>query len=102
MRLLFMKAEDGRTRIGMAVGKRQGKSHDRNRGRRVLKEGFRRLLPWMRQGVWCVAALSGAGMRADSKAVYEELARLLEGGGFLEPEWPGANWDEPSEGLQER
>ena len=102
MRLLFMKAEDGRSRIGLAVGKRQGKSHDRNRGRRVLKEGFRRLLPWIRPGVWIVAGLSGAGMRANSTTIYEELAQLLKRGGFLEPEWPGANWDEPSKGVRER
>ena len=102
VRLLFMKAEDGRTRIGLAVGKRQGKSHDRNRGRRILKEGFRRLFPWMREGVWIVAGLSSAGMRANSRRVYEDLARLLERGGFLEPEWPGANWEEPLEGIKGR
>ena len=102
MRLLFLKAEDGVTRIGLAVGKRQGKSHDRNRGRRVLKEGFRRILPWIRPGVWIVAGLSGTGMRAGSTDVYEELARLLKGGGFLEPEWPGANWENPSEGAKEK
>lgn len=102
MRLLFLKAEDGVVRIGRAVGKRQGKSHDRNRGRRVLKEGFRRLLPWIRPGVWIVAGLSSAGMGARSTDVYKELARLLEGGGYLKPEWPGANWENPSEGAKEK
>jgi len=102
VRLLFMKAEDGRTRIGFAVGKRQGKSHDRNRGRRILKEGCRRLYPWIRKEIWIVAGLSSAGMRAGSAEVYKELARLLEEGGLLDQEWPGANWDEPMKGLEGR
>ncbi len=68
--------------IGLAVGKRQGKSHDRNRGRRILKRRLPQNSSWIRPGVWIVAGLSGTGMKAGSTDVYEELARLLEGEGF--------------------
>ncbi len=72
--MLFLEAPDGRTRVGFAVGKRQGKSHERNRGRRILKEGFRRLLPWMKAGVWVVASLRTGGMNAGAREVYYDLA----------------------------
>ncbi len=99
MRLLFVKGEEGQVRIGMAVGKRQGKSHERNRGRRMLKEGFRRLLPWMRGDFMIVAGLTSAGMRSGSREIYEELASLLQKGGLLLPRWPGPNWNDPSKGV---
>lgn len=102
MRLLFVKGAEGAPRVGMAVGKRQGKSHDRNRGRRVLREGFRRLLPWIRRDVWIVAGLSRAGMKAGAKEIYAETASLLEGAGLMEPGWPGPDWEGRSPGADER
>lgn len=102
MRLSFVKGVEGKIRVGMAVGKRQGKSHERNRGRRMLREAFRRLLPWMRDDVWIVARLSRAGMKSGAREIYEELSRLLAKGGFMLPEWPGPNWDDPSKGVAEQ
>ena len=90
---MFVEAPDGRTRVGFAVGKRQGKSHERNRGRRILKEGFRRLLPWMRDGVWIVAALRRVGMTAGAREIYSDLAELLRGRGIMVEEWPGLDWN---------
>ena len=91
--MLFVEAPDGRTRIGFAVGKRQGKSHERNRGRRILREGVRRLLPWMKDGVWVVAALRSRGMAAGADEIYLNLAGLLAGRGFMVEEWPGPDWN---------
>ncbi|NLK18397.1 MAG: ribonuclease P protein component [Synergistaceae bacterium] len=93
VRLLFVEAPDGRTRIGFAVGKRQGKSHERNRGRRILKEGFRRMRPWIREGLWIVAALKRQGMTAGAREIYFDIAGLLKGRGMLSEEWPGPDWN---------
>lgn len=90
---MLMEAPDGRRRIGFAVGKRQGKSHERNRGRRILKEGFRRLLPWLRDGIWIVAALRRSGMEAGAREIYRDLARLLSRQGLMVEEWPGMDWN---------
>lgn len=98
MRLVFVRSPDGSTRIGLAVGKKQGKAHERNRGRRVLKEGIRRLIPWIREGVWLVLSLRTAGMKADGKSVYLDLGALLLHNGLLRDDWPGLNWEEPSRG----
>jgi len=101
VRLLFLEAPDGRTRVGFAVGKRQGKSHERNRGRRILKEGFRRLLPWMKEGVWLVASLRNSGMTAGAGEVYYDLARVLAGRGMMVAGWPGPDWDCTEAGRKE-
>lgn len=99
MRLLFLEVPDSPLRIGLAVGKKQGASHERNRGRRILKEGFRRLRPWMKDGFWLVASLRDQGMAANARDIYFDLARLLFRNNFLSPDWPGANWEMPQEGA---
>jgi ribonuclease P protein component len=101
VRLLFLEAPDGRTRVGFAVGKRWGKSHERNRGRRILKEGFRRLMPWMKEGMWVVASLRSGGMTAGAVEVYYDLARTLASRGMMVGEWPGSDWDCTGAGRKE-
>ena len=92
VRWLFLEAPDGTTRIGMAVGKKQGKSFRRNRGRRLLREGVRRIVPWLRPGLWFVLTLRSAGLEAGGVEVYEDLARLLRARGFLAEDFPGVDW----------
>ncbi|MDD4365526.1 MAG: ribonuclease P protein component [Synergistales bacterium] len=92
VRLLFLEAPDGKTRVGVAVGKRQGKAALRSRGRRVLREAMRRLLPWLRPGVWIVVTLRTSGLAASAVSLYGELACLLEGRGLLTDDFPGASW----------
>lgn len=91
--MLFVEAPGGETRLGLAVGKRQGKSHERNRGRRILKEGLRRLLPWIKEGYWMVFSLSNRGMTANARDIYEDLGKTLRKHGFMTEEWPGLSWD---------
>ena len=95
VRLLFLEAPDGRTRLGLAVGKKQGKSHQRNRGKRVLRESFRRLLPWMREGIWVVAALRTSAMATGARDVCEDAARCLDQAGLFRPSWQGSAWEGP-------
>ena len=92
VRLLFVKAPDGKTRFAMAVGKKLGKAHRRNRGRRMLKESLRRLHPWMKEGWWFAMMLNEQGLKASAPEVYNDLARTLKRGGFLDDDWPGPVW----------
>ncbi len=92
VRLLFVKAPDGKTRFAMAVGKKMAKSHLRNRGRRMLKESVRRLYPWMRQGWWFALMLNEKGLSAKADEVYADLAAVLKRKGMMKDEWPGPVW----------
>lgn len=83
VRLLFVETSEGLPRLGVAVGKRQGPSVVRNRGRRVLREAFRHCRPWVRNGVWIVAMLRTSGLEAKAGEIYEEMARLLDREGLL-------------------
>ena len=97
VRSLFLKGADGSRgpRAGYAVGRRQGKAHVRNRGRRILREAFRRLAPWIAPDVTMVLALRGKGLRAKATDVFRELGTLLERQGLLADGWEGVDWDAP-------
>jgi ribonuclease P protein component len=92
VRLLCLEAE-GPTRFGFAVGKRQGKAHVRSRGKRVLREAARRLLPWIRPRMRIVASLRDEGMKATADKIYFDMAKVLSKHGFFRLEWPGASWE---------
>ena len=95
MRLLFLRhGED--LLVGYAVGKRQGKAHVRNRGRRVLREAFRRLLPWVTPGVSLVFSLKDRALNASAVDVYHDMARLMERKGLLAENWEGPDWSSPA------
>ncbi len=92
VRLLFLRGTGTAPRVGYAVGKRQGKAHVRNRGRRVLREAFRRLRPWVAPDVVLVASLKDKALEARATEVYYDMARLLRKSGILTSDWPGAKW----------
>ena len=97
MRLLFLKKTaaasfDGGPRVGYAVGKRQGKAHVRNRGKRVLREAFRRLRPWTSPDVTLVFSLKDKALDLKANEIYCDMARVLRKNGLLTPLWPGALW----------
>ena len=92
MRLLFVKAPDGKTRFAMAVGKKIAKAHSRNRGRRMLKESVRRLYPWIREGWWFALMLTDDGLNAKADEVYADLGALLKKRGLMKNDWPGPVW----------
>ena len=91
--MLFVEAPDGLTRIGAAVGKRQGKAHVRSRGRRVIRESVRRLLPWMQQGLWIVVLLRSRDLTSGADEIYRDLVRVFQEKGFFSPDFPGPRWD---------
>jgi ribonuclease P protein component len=83
---------DSKTKVGVAVGKKIAPAVGRARGRRVLREALRRLLPWIKDGVWLVAALREHALERDAAAVYYDAAATLKRAGLLKKDWNGADW----------
>ena len=96
VRLLFLRSPGQiGLRVGYAVGKRQGKAHVRNRGRRILREAFRRLMPWVASDVTLILSLKDRALDASSVAVWHDMTRILRRQGLLLDGWDGADWDSP-------
>ena len=96
VRLLFLRSPGQiGLRVGYAVGKRQGKAHVRNRGRRILREAFRRLMPWVTSDVTLVLSLKDRALDASSVAVWHDMTRILRRQGLLLDGWDGVDWDSP-------
>ncbi|MEM8728097.1 MAG: ribonuclease P protein component [Chlamydiota bacterium] len=49
--LFYSTPLSSRTRLGITITKKWGKAHDRNRFKRVSREGFRRRYPLLPQGL---------------------------------------------------
>ncbi len=77
VRLLYVKSDNESVKIGCAVGKRQGKATIRNRGRRILREAFRRLSERITPGISIVLMLSDKGLTAKTPEITRELEKLL-------------------------
>ncbi len=92
VRLLFVKAPDGKSRFAVAVGKVQGSSPVRSRGKRILRESLRRLRPWVREGFWVIGMLHNAALRKNARDVYEDAAKVAARAGLMTPDWPGVDW----------
>ena len=95
VRLLFLRQtpppENG-PRAGYVVGKRQGKAHVRNRGKRVLREAFRRLRSWVPSDLSIVVSLKDKALHTKANEVYYDMARVLRKNGLLVADWPGPRW----------
>ena len=63
---------------GCAVGKRQGKAHVRNRGRRILREAFRGLSGRIKSGTRIVLCLSDEGLTRKTYEIQRELEVLFK------------------------
>jgi ribonuclease P protein component len=97
VRLLFLRGSGAPSRLcaraGYAVGKRQGRAHVRNRGRRILREAFRRLRPWVVPDVDLVLSLRDRALGAGAVEIYRDMAKLLGRNGLFVTDWPGADWN---------
>ena len=77
--------------MGVTVGKKIAGAARRTRGRRVMRESFRRLLPWIKEGTWIVASLRENALGAKADEVYADMALSLKRRGLLKAEWPGVD-----------
>jgi ribonuclease P protein component len=94
VRLLFLRGTETNTapRAGYVAGKRQGNACVRNRSKRVLREAFRRLRPWVFRDVTVVVSLKDKALHARATEVYRDMASVLSRHGLLTPDWPGPFW----------
>ena len=93
VRLFFVERPSEPTLMGVTVGKKMAKAAIRTRGRRMMRESFRRLLPWIKDGVWVVASLRENALSLSSKDVYLDMGRALKRRGLMKADWPGPDWE---------
>ncbi|MCE5201321.1 MAG: ribonuclease P protein component [Synergistaceae bacterium] len=93
VRLFFVERPSGPTLVGVTVGKKIAIAAKRTRGRRIMRESFRRLLPWINDGVWIVGSLRENALGLSACDVYLDIGRSLKRRGLLSPEWPGFCWE---------
>jgi ribonuclease P protein component len=92
VRLYFLRGQQGQTKIGLAVGKKLTGAAGRSRGRRVLRESARRLLPWIKDGVWIVMSLREKALESSAVSVYADVASSLKRAGLIGSGWDGPDW----------
>ncbi len=64
-------------RVGYTVGRRMGKAHVRNRGRRILREAYRGVADLLPDDLILILSLSDKGLNAKSHEILHELKFLL-------------------------
>lgn len=90
VRLLFLRNSPA-LRVGYVVGKRQGKAHVRNRGKRVLREAFRRLAPGLLSAE-LIVSLKDKALGAKAQDIYYDMMRLFERHDLLKTTWIRCEW----------
>ena len=93
VRLFFVERPSDPTMVGVTVGKKMAMAAKRTRGRRMLRESFRRLLPWVRDGVWIVASLRENALSLSAGDIYLDMGRALKRRGLMKEDWPGPDWE---------
>jgi len=93
VRLFFVEEQSGPTLAGVTVGKKIAVAAKRTRGRRMMREAFRRLLPWIVDGVWIVASLRENALGCSARDIYFDMGRSLKRRGLMRPDWPGFCWE---------
>ena len=93
VRLFFVDRDGEPTKVGVTVGKKIANAAKRTRGRRLMRESFRRLLPWMKDGVWIVGSLRESALGLSARDVYLDMGRSLKRRGLMKEDWPGLDWE---------
>ena len=91
VRLLFLKDQSD-TRVGVAVSKRIAYACGRTRGRRILREACRHLLPYMVDGLWICVSLTQRGLTAKTQDVYREIVSILKKRKLLKESFTVHKW----------
>jgi len=82
----FAANERGTVRWGLSTGKRLGGAVVRNRVRRRLREGMRRVLPHIREGWDIMLIARPESAVANSKELHEAILDLVRRCGLVRPE----------------
>ena len=77
VRLLFVRDDSDTIRFGCAVGKRLGKAHVRNRGKRILRAAFSQFEKKLIPGLHIILTLKEKGIGAKSQDIAGELEKLF-------------------------
>ena len=78
VRLLYLKDKDLQTiKFAPAVGKKLGKAHVRNRGKRILRTAFYQFAERLTPGLQIVLSLKEKGLDAKTQDISAELERLF-------------------------
>ena len=93
VRLLFVERLGDPVLVGVTVGKKTANAAKRTKGRRMMREAFRRLLPWIRDGVWIIASLREKALERSSVDIYMDIAHSLKRRGLMRQDWPGPDWN---------
>ena len=79
VRLLYLKEENSsEIKFGCAVGKKLGKAHVRNRGKRILRAAFREFSKKLNPGLKIVLTLREKGLNAKTQDIISELEKLFK------------------------
>ena len=73
----------GATRFGITVSKKRGGAVERNRAKRVIREAFRHLRPYVKDGYIIVVVARQACMKAPCAVVEGELEEVLKKAALL-------------------
>ncbi len=92
VRIVFLCRPGERTRFGVVVGKKIAHAAGRSRGRRILREALRRLVPWVKDGAWIVVSLREKGLEASARSVYRDLSALMARMEMMSDDWSGFPW----------
>ena len=78
VRLLYLKKDDStEIKFGCAVGKKLGKAHVRNRGKRILRAAFAAFSKKLIPGLNIVLLLREKGIKAKTQEISKELEKLF-------------------------
>ena len=83
-----LKNRTKNVRVGITTSKKVGNAVQRNRSRRVIREAFRALAPWVRPGFDLVLVARGKTPYVKSTDVRRQLERQLQAAGLLREETP--------------
>jgi ribonuclease P protein component len=80
-----MRNRQNKLRVGITAGKKVGNAVKRNRARRVIREGFRQVLPQVNSGVDIVFVARARTLAMKSTDLIPVIAKTLRSHGYLAP-----------------
>ncbi len=83
--IYYLKNRTGKARVGITTSRKIGNAVERNRSRRVIKEGFRKVMPKIKTGYDYVLVARSKTKRLKSTDISSALLLLLSNEGLILP-----------------